>query len=81
MAQLDEALRYKQEGRRFDSRHNLSRRTMALWSTQPLTEPGIFPGGKGDRCVGLTTLTLSCADCPEIWEPQPPVTFRACSGL
>jgi hypothetical protein len=29
-------------------------------------------GGKGGRCVGLTTLPPSCADCIEIWEPQPP---------
>ena len=30
---------------------------MALRSTQPLTEivPGAFPGGKGGRCVRLTT--------------------------
>ena len=28
-----------------------------------------FLGGKGSRCVGLTTLPLSCADCVEIWEP------------
>jgi len=27
--------------------------------------------GKGGRCVGLTTLPPSCADCLEIWEPQP----------
>ena len=26
--------------------------------------------GKGGRCVGLTTLPPSCADCLEIWEPQ-----------
>jgi hypothetical protein len=31
-----------------------------------------FLGGKGDRCAGLTTLPPSCADCLEIWEPQPP---------
>jgi len=31
--------------------------------------PGIFPGGKGGRCVGLTTLPPSCADFLEIWEP------------
>jgi len=37
--------------------------------------------GKGGRCLGLTTLPLSCADCLEIWEPQPPGTFRACPGL
>jgi len=24
---------------------------------------GIITGGKGDRCLGLTTLPLSCADC------------------
>ena len=40
-----------------------------------------FLGGKGGRCVGLTTLPLSCVDCLEIWEPQPPGTLRACNGL
>jgi len=24
-------------------------------------------GGKGGRCVGLTTLPPSCTDCLEIW--------------
>jgi hypothetical protein len=45
--------------------------------------PGIFPGGggKGGRCVGLTTLQPSCAVCPEIWAPQSPGTFRACPSL
>ena len=38
-------------------------------------------GGKGGRCVGLTTLPPSCADCLEIWEPQLPGTIRACPGL
>ena len=38
-------------------------------------------GGKGGRCVGLTTLPLSCCDCLEIWEPQPAGTLRACPGL
>ena len=37
--------------------------------------------GKGGRCVGLTTLPPSCADCLEIWKPQPPGTLRACPGL
>jgi hypothetical protein len=32
-------------------------------------------------CVGLTTLLPSCADCLELWEPQPPVTLRAYPGL
>jgi hypothetical protein len=43
--------------------------------------PGMFFGGKGGRCVGLTTLPPSCADCLEIWEPQPSGTLRACQGL
>ena len=32
----------------------------------------------GGRCVGLTALPPPCADCLEIWEPQPPGTLRAC---
>jgi len=40
-----------------------------------------FLGSKGGRCVGLTTLPPSCADCLEIREPQPPGTLRACPGL
>ena len=35
-------------------------------------------GGKCGRFVWLTTLPPSCADCVEIWEPQPPGTLRAC---
>jgi len=34
-------------------------------------------GGKGGRCVGLTTLPPSCADCLYIREPQPPDDLRA----
>ena len=37
-------------------------------------------GGKGDLCIGLTTLPPLCADCHEIWEPQPPGN-RSCPGL
>jgi hypothetical protein len=40
-----------------------------------------FLGGKGGRCVGLTTLPPSCDDCFEIWELQPSGTLRACPGL
>jgi hypothetical protein len=40
-----------------------------------------FLGCKGGRCVRLTTLSPSCADCLEIWQPQPPGTLRACPGL
>ena len=40
-------------------------RTMTLGSTQPLNRrvPVISPEGKGGRCVWLTTLTPSSADC------------------
>jgi len=41
----------------------------------------MFPGGKGGRCVGMTSLPPSCANCFEIWEPQPPGTLRACPGM
>ena len=40
-----------------------------------------FLVGKGGRYVGLTTLPLSGANCLEIWDPEPPGTLRACSGL
>jgi len=39
-----------------------------------------FLGGKGGRCLGLTTLLPSWADRLEFWEPQPPGTLRACPG-
>jgi hypothetical protein len=65
--------------------HNRFGRTMALGSTQPLTERNeyqeYFLGGKGGRCVGLTTLPPSRADCLEICTAQPPVPLRACPGL
>jgi len=40
-----------------------------------------FLGGKGGRCIWLTTFPPSCANCLEIWEPQPPGTLRALPGL
>ena len=52
---------------------------MVLGLNRPLTEMstrGIYPGGKGGRCLGLTTLQTSCADCLEIlkastsWRPK-----------
>ena len=54
--------------------------------TQPLNRnecQEYILGGKGGRCVGLITLIHSCADCLDIWEPQPPGTFgliQACNG-
>jgi len=56
-----------------------SGRTMALGLTRPLTEMSTRNtswGGECDRCVGLTTLPPSCADCFEIWEPPPPGTLK-----
>jgi hypothetical protein len=63
--------------------HNPSGRTMALGSTQPLTEMSTrnISWGKGGRSVGLTTLPTLCADCFKIWKPQLPGTLRACQGL
>ena len=45
-----------------------SDRTMALGSTQLLVKISTrnIPGGKGGRCVRLTTLPPSCAECHEI---------------
>jgi hypothetical protein len=88
VAQLVEALRCKAEGRGIDSR-------WGHWnfSFRPHYGPGVgsassrkkyreyFLGGKCGRCVWLTTLPPSCADCLEIWEPQPPGTLRVCPGI
>jgi hypothetical protein len=92
MVQLVEALRYKPEYRGFDSRRSHWNFSLT-YSLRPHYVPGVdsasnrneyqgyFLGGKGGRCLRLTTLPPSCADCLEIWEPQPPGTLRACPGL
>jgi hypothetical protein len=92
VALLFEALRYKLVGREFDSRcchWNFS----LTYSFRPQCGPGVdsaskrneyqeyLLGGKGGRCLGLTTLPPSCADSLEIWEPETPGTLRACPGL
>ena len=74
VAQLVEALQYKPEGRGFDSRWcqwNFS----LTFSFRPHYGTGVesvsnrneyqecFLGDKCGRCVGLTTLPSSCADC------------------
>ena len=64
--------------------HNASGRTMARWfdSASNRNEyQEYFPGVKGGQCIGLTTLSPSCADCLEVWEPEHPGTLRACPGL
>ena len=63
--------------------HNPSGSTVTLGSTQPLTEISTrnIYWGKGGRCVRLTTLPSSRADCLEIWEPQPPRILAACPGV
>jgi hypothetical protein len=93
VTQSVEALRYNPEGRGFVSLwcHWTFSLTYSFrshygigGSTQPLTDMSnrsISWGGKGGRCVGLTILQPSCADCLEIWEPQPPGTLRICPGL
>jgi len=74
VAQLVEKLRYKTEGGRFDFRcgHWINLTLLAaLWAWVRLNSSRnkyqeYLPGRKGCRCVGLTTLLPSCANCLEI---------------
>jgi hypothetical protein len=52
-----------------------------LRTTQSLTEMSSRDISIGGRCLGLTNLPPSCGDYHEIWEPQPPGTLRACTGI
>jgi len=56
---------------------------MALGPSQSLVKMSTrsIPGGKGGRCVRLTTLPPSCAEFHEIWEPKPPGTLWVTPGL
>jgi hypothetical protein len=56
---------------------------MALGSTQPLLKMSTrnILGGKGGRCVRVTTSPPSRAEFHEIWEPKPPGTLWATPGL
>ena len=89
VTQLVERLRYKPEGHGFDSRW--CHWTFSLTQSFQLHYgPGVdsasnrneyqeyFLRGKGGRCVGLTNLPPSCADCIEIWNP---LTFWKPQGL
>ena len=57
--------------------HNLSGRTMALGSTQSLTEMSTRNTSWRVKTAGAP----SCADCVEIWEPQPPGTLTVCREI
>jgi hypothetical protein len=73
VAQLVEAVRYKPEGRGFDSDGVIgifysSGRAMALGLTQPLIEMSTRNISPGVKAAGAP----SCADCLEIWKSQRP---------
>jgi hypothetical protein len=53
---------------------------LGLWGLLRVDQE-YFLRGKGGRCVRLTTLPPSRADCLEIWEPQSPGNLKACPGL
>ena len=95
MAQLVEALLYKPEGRGFHSRWYHWNFSLTL-SLRPHYGPGVdsafnrneyqeyFLGGKGGRCVGLTTLPFQVpivlkSGSPNLLEPSGPV--QACNGI
>ena len=75
MTQLVKELLYKSEDRKFDSRLNWILHDLialaAVWSWDDPDSNGngynkYLVGGKGDRCVGLTNISSSYADCLEI---------------
>ena len=92
VAQLVEALCYKLKGRGFDSHWCHWNFSLAQFY-QPHYGPGVdsafnrndyqeyFLEGKGRQCVRLTPLPPAHANCLEMWEPQPPGTHRACTGI
>ena len=96
MAQLVDALRYEQEGSILDGVigifhwQNPSGRSMALGSTQPLTEISTRNiswgggGGKGGQCLRLTTLhfhvpIVSKSGSLNLLEPLGPI--HPCNGI
>ena len=83
VAQFVQAVRYHPECRgslEFFHWHNPSGRTMVLGPTQPITEKINLLGWR--RPVRRDDKhTLSCANCLEIWEPQPPGILWTCPGL
>ena len=71
VSQLVEALLYKADGRGFDFGWPSGRSmTLGVDSASIRNEyQEYFLGGKGGRCVVLTTLPHLCADRLETWEP------------
>ena len=80
VAHVIETSRYKPDGRGLDYRRCRWYFSLML-SLCPPSVPGIFPGGKGGRCMELTTLPHSCVGSMEIWGTQPRGTLRASPGL
>jgi hypothetical protein len=92
VSSLVEALRYKQEGCGFDSQWGHLNCSLT-WPFQPHYGPGIdlawsrneyqgyLLGGKGGRCVGLTTLPPSRAYCPEIVGAWTSWSHMTCAGM
>ena len=81
VAQLVEALHYKLEGCGFDSwwRPCNFTLTSSFWLHYgPGFNSASNRTGKCGQCIWLTILPPSCANCIEIWEPQPTATLRAC---
>ena len=70
VAQLVESLLYMSEGRGFETRWQ-HYGTGGESDSNRNEYKVYFMGSKDGRCVGLTTLPSSCADCLEIWDPQP----------
>jgi len=94
VVKLVEALHYTLESRGFDSRwcHRNFSFTQSFWqrygfgvdlASNRKEYQEYFLVGKGGRCVGLTALPTSRADCLEIWEPQPlgPGSLQACRRI
>jgi hypothetical protein len=57
---------------------------LSLWLHKESVHPSVlcqYISWHGVRCSNLSTLTPSCADCLNIWEPQPPGTLKACNGI
>jgi hypothetical protein len=78
VAQLVEALRYKREGRGFDYQwcHEHGLQIDVASNRNEYKE--YFLWGKG---TGLTNLPPCCAECLEMWEPQPLGTLGSCKEV